>query len=257
MQPENYAEAPNLVTLVTTAPSSPQFWHETGKAWDWVKYVWLGPAPNVTIDLSQVYAGQHFSAQAIYEKIIQAIAALRIPEVVCGPQIIHEAGPFSPFRTYLRIRREFSEFLVCAAPVGNSFFLTVRKIDRFRHVKWWHYLGLLFLLVNLLSLTGLAFGITGGVVAFALLVSLGWSLLRYASHLTRSRLGERLPEIPVLGALYLRWFRPDTYFRQDLHAAFQTLADRAIREVVAGLNPAQPVRPATEQHGGPILKELT
>jgi hypothetical protein len=256
MQPENHIEAPDLATLVLTPPSAPQFWQEAGKALDWVKYVWVGPTPNVTVDLSNVYTRQHFSAQQIYEGIIEAVAALKLPGVTCRPQIIHEGGPFSPFRAYLRIRREFSEFLVCAAPAGTSFFVTVRKIDRFRHVKWWHYLIVLYLLSVAVSAFWYAFGFTGGLVASALLVSLVWSLLRYASHMASSWLGERVPEIPVFGGLYLRWFRPDTFFRQDLHSAFLTLVDRAIRDVLAGLEPAPAVRPATELHGGPILKEL-
>jgi hypothetical protein len=255
-QPENHVEAPDLAALVTTAPGDPKFWQEVGKAFDWVKYVWVGPTPNVTIDLNNVYAGRRFSSQTIYEEIIRAVGSLKIPGVICGPQIIHEGGPFSPYRAYLRIRREFSEFLVCAAPVGDSFFVTVRKIDRFRHVKWWHYLIVLLMFLNVLTAAVLEFGITGGVVFCALLVSLLWSLMRYASRMVKSWLGEKLPEIPVIGGIYLRWFRPDTFYRQDLHSAFLVLVDEAIRGVVTGLDPTQPVRPATEHHGGPILKDL-
>ena len=89
-----------------------------------------------------------------------------------------------------------------------------------------------------------------------LLIALVWSLMRYASQMTISWLGEHLPEIPVIGGMYLRWFRPDTFYRQDLHAAFLTLADAAIRQVITGMDPTQPVRPATEYHGGPIEKDL-
>lgn len=256
MQPENYAEAPNLGTLATTMPNDQQFWQEVGKTWDWVKYVWVGPTPNVTVDINNVYPGRQFSSQVIYEGIIEAIGKLKIPGVVYGPQIIHEGGPFSPCRAYLRIRREFTEFLVCAAPVGTSFFVTVRKIDRFRHVKWWHYLIVLFVFLNVMSSAVVTFGINGGIVFSALLAALAWSLMRYASHMTMSWLGEKLPEIPVIGGLYLRWFRPDTYYRQDLHSAFLSLADGVIREVITGIDPTQPVRPATEYHGGPILKDL-
>ena len=218
--------------------------------------MWVGPTPNVTVDLNNVYAGRKFSAQAIYEGIIEAVEGLKIPGVSVGPQIIHEGGPFSPHRAYLRIRREFSEFLVCAAPVGNSYFVTVRKIDRFRHVKWFHYFIVFGALVGLVFGSALAFGWEWAWIILVLLLTLAWSLMRYAAQFIRSRLAEKLPEIPVLGALYLRWFRPDTFFRQDLHSAFLTLVDAAIRDVVTGLDPAPPTRPATETHGGPILKNL-
>jgi hypothetical protein len=215
----------------------------------------VGPKPDVKVDLNDVFPGQTCSSQAIYEGIIGAVGGLKIPGVVIGPQIIHESGPFSPYRAYLRIRRELSEFLVCAAPVGNSFFITVRKVDRFRHVKWWHYIIAAWALSFVAGFPSLAFGLNPWV-SLALVVSLVWSLMRYASHMTMSRLGETLPEIPIFGGLYLRWFRPDTYFRQDLHSAFLTLVDAAIREVIKGIDPTQPVRPATEFHGGPILKDL-
>jgi hypothetical protein len=256
MKPENYAEAPNVALLVTAPPSDQRFWQEVDKTFDWVKYVWVGPTPNIKVDLNNVYPGLQFSSQAIYEGIIEAVAGFRIPGVAVGPQIIHEGGPFSPYRSYLRIRREFSEFLVCAAPVGNSFFVTVRKIDRFRHVKWWHYLIVLGVLSIVMASAVLRFGVDGGLVFTALLISMAWSLMRYASHMTLSWLGEKLPGIPVVGGLYLRWFRPDTFFRQDLHSTFLTLVDGAIRGVITGLDPTQPVRPATELHGGPILKNL-
>lgn len=244
------------MTLVLAPPNSPQFWREVGNSFDWVKYVWVGPTPIITVDLNNVYAGRQFSSQTIYEGIIESVAGLKIPGVVIGPQIIHEAGPFSPYRAYLRIRREFSEFLVCAAPVGSSFFVTVRKIDRFPHVKWWHYL-IVFVAYSFLSVAAtLYFGRLGGLVFTVVLLALIWSLMRYGSHMNASWLGEKLPEIPVIGGLYLRWFRPDTFFRQDLHTAFLSLVDRAIRDVVTGIDPTQPLRPATEYHGGPILKDL-
>jgi hypothetical protein len=256
MQPENYVEAPNVATLVLTPPSNPAFWKEVGSTLEWAKYVWVGPTPNVTVDLTNVYAGRRFSSQAIYEGIIESVGALKIPGVSVGPQIIHEGGPFSPYRAYLRVRREFSEFLVCAAPVGNSFFVTVRKIDRFRHVKWFHYLIVLGALGMLGFSLIVAFGWDVAWVGIVLFVSLVWSFMRYASQFALSWLAENLPGIPVIGALYLRWFRPDTFFRQDLHASFLTLVDGAIRNVIAGIDPTQPIRPATESHGGPILKDL-
>lgn len=256
MQPENYVEAPSLIGLVTISPRDQLFWKEVGKTFDWVKYVWVGPVPSVSIELNNVYAGRKFSSQAIYEGIIESVAGLKIPGVVIGPQVIHEAGPFSPYRVYLRIQREFSEFLVCAAPVGNSFFVTVRKIDRFRHVKWWHYLILALGCFLFSFMATVLLGSAGAMALELVLIGLVWSLMRYGSQINASWLGEKLPEIPFFGGLYLRWFRPDTYFRQDLHSAFVALVDKSIRDVVTGMDPTQPVRPATESHGGPIRKDL-
>jgi hypothetical protein len=119
MQPENYTEPPNLATLVTTAPSDQQFWQEVGKTFGWVRYVWVGPKPDVKVDLNDVFPGQTCSSQAIYEGIIGAVGGLKIPGVVIGPQIIHESGPFSPYRAYLRIRRHRSG-IPSSLPFGKS-----------------------------------------------------------------------------------------------------------------------------------------
>jgi hypothetical protein len=250
--PANHV-SPDLRAFLT-GPMSPYFWGELKNTVDWAEYVWTGPKPQVRLHFGQVYPGQQFSSQAIYKDISDAVWKLKLPDTVCHPRIIHEGGPFTPYRTYLQIRREFSEFLVCAAPVGNSFFVTARKIDHFRHVKWWHYLIALNTFAGFLIGSIMNFGALGGSICVALMVSFIWSVFRYAAQTSFHWLNNQLAEIPVLGSLYLRWFRPDTYFRQDLHSAFMNLVDGVIREVVAGLAPQPPMRPETSTHGGPILK---
>ncbi len=256
MKPDNHVDPPNPAVLVLTPPNKERFWQEVGQGVAWAKYVWSGPTPTVVVETNNVYPGIQFSAQSIYEGIVEAVGRLKIPGIKVGRQAIHETGPFSPFREYLQIRRELSEFLVCAAPVGASYFVTVRTIDRFRHVKWFHYLILAAFLAGIAVVAMGAFGFTGAEVFVVLLIALAWSLMRFASYETASWLGEKLPEIPVIGAVFMRWFRPDTYFRQDLHSAFLALAGSAIAGVITGMDPTQPVRPATETHGGPILKDL-
>ena len=247
---------PTVAGKPVLSPLDPGFWNDAGNAWDWVRFVWRGPDPVVELNLSNVYREQRFSSQTIYQSIITAVERLKLPGTKCEPQVIHEGGRFSPFRVYLQIRREFSEFLVCAAPVGESFFLTVRRIDRFPHVKWFHYLLAAGFVGLLACACVVAEGILPGLVLFCILLSLAWSVMRYAACATGAWLREHLHEVPILGPLYLRWFRPDTYFRQDLHAAFLSLVDGVIKEVVEGLQQGQVIRPATEQQGGPIVPNL-
>lgn len=258
MKPENHVDPPDLTKLlpILSIPTEGPFWTEAGKTVDWLRYLWTGPDPRVEINLRNIYPGVQFSAQMIYQAIIDEVSRLAIPGVQYGREILHESGPFSAYRAYLRIRREFSEYFVCAAPVGSGYFVSVRKIDRFPHVKWFHYLPVMMLL-GLIFLVGLYFnGLLGGLIAMALLVSFGWSLCRYAAHGARSWLSEHLPELPVAGPLFMRWFRPDSYYRQDIHAAFLSLVDSAIRRVVEGLEPAPAVRPPAETLAGPIRTDL-
>jgi hypothetical protein len=90
----------------------------------------------------------------------------------------------------------------------------------------------------------------------AMFMSLVWSIFRYAAHAAKNWLSDHLPEIPWVGPLYLRWFRPDSYYRQDVHAAFLTLVDSAIREVITSMEQAQAIRLPNEALGGPVRRDL-
>lgn len=258
MKPDNHVDPPDFTKLVPglSVPEAGPFWSEAGKTADWLRYLWTGPNPKIEIHLRNIYPGIQFSAQLIYQGIIDEVDRLAIPEVRYGREILYESGPFSAYRAYLRIWREFSDYFVCAAPVGSGYFVSVRKIDRFPHVKWFHYLPVVMLLF-LIFLLGAAWnGLLGGFVAVALVVSFGWSLCRYAAHATRNWLSEHLPQIPIVAPLYMRWFRPDSFYRQDVHAAFLSLVDGAIKKVVEGLAPAPAHRPPSDALGGPIRKDL-
>jgi len=193
---------------------------------------------------------------SIYKSIVDEVEKLSLPDVKYGPQILHESGFFSAYRAYLQIRREFSEVLVCAAPVGNAYLISVRKIDRFPHAKWFHYLMLPFLALPAVIIGASMNGFLGAVLVLAIFLALVWSICRYAAHSTETVLADRLPEIPLIGALYLRWFRPDTFYRQDVHAAFVALVDGIIEQVIVSLEEVQTVRPLAEEIPGPVRRDL-
>lgn len=245
MTPSNHVDPPDLSKLLPFLPKAEKspFWSEVGNLFAWLRYLWEGPAPEIRINLRNVYPDFQVSPKAVYQGILQEIARKEIPGVRYGEAVLHESGPFSPYRAYLQIRREFSDFFVCAAPVGTSFFVSVRTIDRYPRSRWFHFLYVAFL-VFVISFLGFVWDGTAGAIALPILsLSLVWSVCRYAAYSVEGFLSEHLPEVPILGALYLRFFRPDTFYRQDLHVAFLTLVDDVIRKVVEGLEPSPPLRP--------------
>lgn len=258
MKPANYVDPPDLGKMfpVLALPPRGNFWTEAGKMVAWFRYLWTGPQPAVQISLRTIYPDTQFSPQTIYESISEEVVRKQVPGVYCDRVILRESGPFSPYRTYLRIHREFNDYFVCAAPVGTSFFVSVRTVDLFPHVKWFHYLLVLGFLAMVYQGGRQWDGILGGVVATAVTISLVWSIFRYASCLPQSWLEERIVESPLAGPLFVRWFRPDTFFRQDIHAAFVSLVDAAIQKVVSGLDPAPPMRPDSQAQDGPIRRDL-
>ena len=258
MLPSNHVEPPDLSRLLPflPAPQRSPFWIEMEKTFSWVKYLWVGPIPQIVISLRNVYPDFQVSPDVIYQGIMSEVERKGIPGVRYSEVILHESGPFSPYRVYLRIHREFSEFFVCAAPVGNSFFVSVRNIDRFPHVRWFHYL-IVAIGFTFLWRFGVEWnGSVGGIVVPLLTFTLAWSICRCAAYSADNWFTDHLPEIPLVGALYLRWFRPDTFFRQDIHAAFMRLVDGVIREVVAGIEPAPPMRPDSQAQGAPVRADL-
>jgi len=256
MQPDNHVNPPNIAKMLNVkSPESP-FWSDAANPFAWMRYVWQGPTPQITIDLKEVYPGEKFSAQAIYQEILESVERLGLPGVRYGREVFRESGPFSDFRVYLKITRELSEFLVCAAPAGNSFFITVRKIDRFVHVKWFHYLLALVVLPFPLLICFQFFSLVQSLAIWIVGLGLLSSILRHAAGSKEGWLADHLPEIPVVGAFYLRWFKPDTFFRQDFHHVFLTLVFGAIKDVVAGLSQAQGIRPSPVRQAGPAASDL-
>ncbi len=253
VKPDNYVGTPGRVKEIFGDPYSseqPEGW----LAWLW--FLWTGPEPKIEITVRNVYPQVRLSTQAIYKSIVDEVEKLNIPDVKCGPEVLHESGFFSAYRAYLQVRREFSELLVCAALVGNSYLISVRKIDRFPHTKWFHYVILPFLALPAVIGGVFANGILGGVLVLAMSAALDWSVCRYAAHSTATVLSDHLPEVPVIGPLYLRWFRPDTFYRQDVHSVFVTLVNGIINQVISSLEEVQTVRPLPTDLPGPVRRDL-
>ena len=252
-KPDNYVAPPRWAKEIFGDP----FAWEQPEGWlAWLWFLWTGPDPKIEVSVRQVYPHVRLSSEAIYKNIVDGVEKLDIPDVRYGPEILHESGFFSAYRAYLQVRREFSEFLVCAAPVGNSYLISVRKIDRFPHIKWFHYVILPIAVLPAITVGAFMNGFLGGVLVLASSAALVWSVCRYAAHSTHTFLADRLPEIPFIGPLYLRWFKPDTFYRQDVHAAFVALVNGVVQQVLASLEEVQTVRPLPQDVPSPIRRDL-
>jgi phage shock protein PspC (stress-responsive transcriptional regulator) len=214
--------------------------------WERLLLAWHGPPPQVKLETFELHPDRAIAASAVYEALAAAVRRLEVPGVKLTTRPLPEAGPLGADRLYLSVRREFSEFLVCVAPVGVSTFVSVRSLDRFPHVRWLHYLVAFGVFAGLAGALLVALTLLQTLVVLALAVTFLWSVARYAKT-SEGGWAERLPELPVLGPLYLRWFRPDTFYRQDVHQAFTGLVRRAVQGVLAGLDDTQPLRPVGGQ----------
>ncbi|WP_295794683.1 hypothetical protein [Mucilaginibacter sp.] len=65
-----------------------------------------------------------FSAQEFYTLVEQIMLSRQIPDVKMSRVNYNEAGMLSNKREYLRIERKEDIFDICAAPIGNGFFVS-------------------------------------------------------------------------------------------------------------------------------------
>lgn len=67
-----------------------------------------------------------FSTLEIYDLIEITIREMRMPKVYVKRVLYPEGGIFDARRAYLRIARKGMTFLICAAPMGSTFFISWR-----------------------------------------------------------------------------------------------------------------------------------
>ena len=66
-------------------------------------------------------------------------------------------------------------------------------------------------------------------------------------------LTRKLPDVPLVGRIYERFFNPDTFFRQDTNACYRTAVHSAVMDVVDDLASAHGLRPLSADERKPIL----
>ena len=204
----------------------------------------------------QLFEGLQESPKQIYKSITEAIAQRQLPEISTTSVNYFEGGPLSARREYLRVSRKDLVFDICAAHFGKGMF-----------VSWWlsetrSIKGLLILTaVLLISLSLLYsfvdnFGLILGlfmeiIVLFLLFLVVGW-----CARKGMMRIEDSLLEVPVIGAIYARFFHPITYYKIDTALMFQESVHRAVIEVLDGITTAKGLKALTEAEKKPILTGL-
>lgn len=162
-----------------------------------------------------------------------------------------EGGILSAKRTYLRISHERFVFDIGAAPFGKDFFFS-----------WWlgrrmpdlgAMIGCL-VLVALPILLYICFKIAGTFGGFLLFLLVLGGLVMYMQQ--GGRIGDvdvedLMTSIPVVGPLYLRFFRPVTYYSEDTRKMFEETVHRVVLDVVSGVLAVNSMKPLTPEEARP------
>jgi hypothetical protein len=153
------------------------------------------------------------NTEAFYTALESDLTIREVPDLAVERIEFKDGGWLSPKRAYLRLRRQRAVLEVCSASFGTGWWFSLRSATLPRLLYWWEVgvtlLGLLICFACYWQLFGL---ITAGVVMASSLI---FVLLVFLRARTWTSLDEFILYLPVVGALYERFFRADSYYRQD------------------------------------------
>lgn len=205
--------------------------------------------------------GFQTSPAEFYTALEKELAERKIPSMEMSRIEFPEGGLLSEKRVYLRLLRERLVFDVCAAPFGSGFFFSCRTAEIPIAVKWWHWLllytvgnwvvAVVFILVH--KATGsLSFAFTMLVIFCAFVIS----TLRNAVAMGLQDLDATLIKLPVIGPLYEKLFRKETYHRIDSRLCYLEVVPTLVKQLAGDTTAAQGVKLVRQYEAAPILGEL-
>ncbi|HWA87280.1 MAG TPA: hypothetical protein VG710_13715 [Opitutus sp.] len=201
-------------------------------------------------------ASQEFSSKEFYDHIETEIAAQKVPALDITRIDLSEGGILSDKREYLRMKRERLTFDVCAAPVGVNYFFSYRFYVEPVVISVWEIIALLLVLWLLFygSVPGIG-PILGPLVLVFACGLLVW-LMRNAIGMGLQDLDGALVKLPAIGPIYERYFRKDTYYRQDMRIAYCTIVSTIVKARVEEVTAGKGVKLRREYLYSPVLGDL-
>lgn len=200
--------------------------------------------------------GFSLTSAEFYESVEQELKAREVPGMDMSRVEFSEGGVLSDKRTYLRMIRERLVFDVCAAPFGKSFFFSCRMAEIPAVIKLWQ---LVILFVTGLVITGLTWKLAGFfdgsfwlLVAFCFLIY----TLRNAVAMGLSDLDATLIKSPIIGPVYERLFRAETYHRIDTRLMYLQIVSTVVRRLADEAVAAKGVKLTPQYELAPVLGEL-
>lgn len=193
----------------------------------------------------------HSDTAEFYQAVEEELAARKVPGLTVERIDFNEGGLLDGNRSYLRVKRERVTMDVCSAPFGTSWWFSGRTAELPRVLYVWEILLVLAGLGGFFALDWQLFGLITGSIVFG--SSLVFLILIFLTARAWTGLDEFLIHLPVVGALYERFARKETYHRQDQRLMFGTIVNTLVRGKVtefckaAGVEDPQFVTATTQQ----------
>lgn len=201
--------------------------------------------------------GLRASPLEFYQSLENAISQREAPGINLTRVDWNEGGVLSAKREYLRVSRGRLAFDVCGAPFGKGFFFS-----------WWltetrtPFAGLLavLMLAALVAIFAVCTSIAGWILGSVLtIIFIGVGVRATAASVRTGGaivLEDALLATPVLGWVYIRWFRTETFYRIDTTLMFQELVHKCVLEVSGGMLNQQGLRGLSDQEQQPRIRDL-
>lgn len=197
-----------------------------------------------------------FSPLEFYAAVEKELQTRKVPGLAMSRVDFSEGGLLSDKRVYLRMIRERLVFDVCAAPFGTRFFFSCRMAEITAAIQLWQ---LVVVLIGLSIFTGLLlqyFGLVTGVVLLVISLLLLVYLLRNAVALGLQDLDATFIRSPLIGPIYERWFRKETYYRLDTRLMYLDTVSNVVKKLAEEVTGSKGVKLVRQYEQAPILGEL-
>ena len=196
------------------------------------------------------------SSQQFYAEIERELKARKVPRLDTARVVFAEGGPLSGKREYLRMTRETLVFDVCSAPFGTGHFFSCRFVDIRSPISIVELIAVLIAFVCVLpAFLFLAGKFWGALIIIGTVLTLV-VLMRKAAENDGGDLDAQLLKVPVIGPIYERFFRKETYHREDTRLMYIDTVNDVVKakvEEVLGTNGIKIIR-FTDQKS--VLDEL-
>jgi hypothetical protein len=206
---------------------------------------WYTPVPHFTTPTQDFYAAVE---KELKEHQVPALDISRVE--------FSEGGLLSHKRQYLRLTRERLVFDICAAPFGTDFFFSCRFAELPAQVSLLAFVVFFFSFMALLYFSFNVLGFWSSIIFWSVVLVAQAYILRNAVSLGLNDLDAWLLKQPLFGPLYERFFRKETYYRQDTRLMYLTVVEGVVKKLVEQETAAKGVKLLTQYEYAPILGEL-
>ena len=207
---------------------------------------WIASADDFTL-----------SPQEFYEAVEKNVATLKVPGLEISREEYAEGGILSEKRVYLRMIRERLAFDVCAAQFGTRYFFSSRTVYSPATVKLWHFIAILFFFSAIFYGLNQYFAnpLLPIIIVVGLMVTVAL-MFRNVALMGLHDVDAMLLKLPAVGPIYERFFRKDTYYRQDTRLMYLDTLPAMIQKLAEEYTGTKGVKLVRQYQIAPILGEL-